>query len=242
MVAEMIRSLLAAAALLASTAPVPAAERRFSVTDFERVVVEGPYVVRLTPGRSSVATARGSQAGLDRLSLDVSGQTLRIRRNRQYWGGNPEAQQGPIEIELVTRTLRSARVVGPGRLDVGRLEGLRVDVTVEGSGNLRAANVEADNLSVGLAGAGRIELAGTAESVTADIQGTGDLDASRLVAENARITTTTTGTIAMGVTRSADVNALGLGEVAIIGRAACTLRGANADQVRCGQTPLDQRQ
>ena len=167
----MTRILLAFAALAAAAAPAAAAERRYSVTDFERVVVEGPYVVRLSAGRSSTATASGSQAALDRVSIDVSGQTLRIRRNRNQWGGTPGAQEGPLEIELTTRTLRSARVIGPGRLELDRIEGLRVDLVVEGSGTLRVAEVEADNLSLGLAGAGRIELAGAVESLTAHVQG-----------------------------------------------------------------------
>jgi hypothetical protein len=243
MVVAMTRILFAALTSIALSTPTVAAERRFSVTDFDRVVVEGPYIVRLTAGRASSATASGSQAALDRLSLDVSGQTLRIRRNRQYWGGgNSGGQQGPLEIDLVTRSLRSARLIGPARLEVDRVEGLRVDLIVEGAGTLRATNVAADNLSLGLAGAGRIEIAGTAKAVIADVQGTGDLDAARLRAENARITTTTTGTVAMAVTRDADINALGLGAVAISGRPACTVHGVSADQVRCGDGSLNQRQ
>jgi hypothetical protein len=242
MVGAMNRISFVFLALLAWAPPAAAAERRFSVTDFDRIVVEGPYIVRLTAGRSSSAAASGSQAALDRLSVDVSGQTLRIRRNRQYWGGTSSGQQGPLEIELVTRTLRSARLIGPARLDVDRVEGLRVDLIVEGAGTLRASNVAADNLSLGLAGSGRIEVAGTAKALIADVQGTGDLDAARLLAENARITTTTTGTVDLAVTRAADVNALGLGVVTISGRPACTVHGINADQVRCGDGALNQRQ
>ena len=233
MVWTMTRILLAFAALAAAAAPAPAAERRYSVTDFERVVVEGPYVVRLSAGRASTATASGSQAALDRVSIDVSGQTLRIRRNRNQWGGTPGAQEGPLEIALTTRTLRSARVIGPGRLELDRIEGLRVDLVVEGSGTLRVAEVEADNLSLGLAGSGRIELAGAVESLTADVQGTGDVAAAALEAQSARITTTTTGTVALAVRGQVEVNALGLGEVRIIGTPACTLRGPNASLVSC---------
>lgn len=241
MVAAMTRILFALLALVALAAPAAAAERRYSVTDFDRVVVEGPYIVRLVAGRPSSAVANGSQAALDRVSIDVSSRTLRIRRNRNHWGGNPGAQEGPLEIALATRTLRSARVIGPGRFELDRAEGLRVDLIVEGSGTLRVVEVEADNLSLGLAGAGRIEVAGTVETLTADIQGTGDLAGAALVAEQARITTTTTGTIAVTVRRSADVNALGLGEVTILGTPACTLRGPNASLVTCSGS-LNQRQ
>ena len=238
MVVAMRRTLLALSALIASAAPAAAAERRYSVTDFERVVVEGPYIVRLTAGRSSSAVASGSQAALDRVSIDVSGQTLRIRRNRNNWGGNPGAQEGPLTIELTTRILRSARLIGPASLDVERAQGLRVDLIVEGSGRLRAANVEADNLSLGLAGSGRLEIAGTAETLNADIQGTGDVDASRLQAENATIIAGTTGEVALQVERAASINAYGLGNVVVAGRGDCTIRGPSADLVRCAS---DQR-
>ncbi len=241
MVPVMVRTILAAAAMLAAAAPAAAAERRYSVSDFDRIVVEGPYIVRLTAGRSSSAVARGTQAALDRASIDVSGGTLRIRRNRAFWGGNPGAQEGPLEIELTTRAIRSARLIGPARVEVDRVEGLRVDLIVEGSGTLRATNVEADNLSLGLAGAGRIEVAGTAETMTADIQGTGDVDGSALRVENAAITTTTTGTVTAAVADEATVTALGLGEVVILGRPACNIRGPNAPLVRCGSDQRQQR-
>ena len=241
MVCAMTRLLLAFAALLLSAAPAAAAERRYSVTDFDRIVIEGPYVVRLTIGTSTTAVARGSQAALDRTSVDVQGQTLRIRRNRTSWSGTSGGQEGPLTIELTTRTLRSARVIGPGSLDVDRAAGLRVAMIVEGSGRLRAANLDADNLDIGLAGAGRIELAGTAETITADIQGTGDVDASGLRGETATITTTTTGEVAFNAVRAATVNAFGLGNVTVAGGADCTVRGPSADLVRCNSNPLDQR-
>ena len=234
--------LLLAFALVAAATPVTAAERRYSVTDFDRIEVEGPFIVRLTTGRSSSAVANGSQASLDRATVDVTGTTLRIRRNRANWTGNAGAQTTPLTIDVVTRNLRSARLVGPASLEIQNVEGLRVNLTVEGSGRLRASNVAADNLSIGLAGSGRLELSGTAETLTADIQGTGDVDAAQLRAENATITTTTSGTIALEVSLAANVTALGLGTVEIVGRPACTVRGPNSDLVRCGEGPsLDQR-
>lgn len=239
MVVAMTRLLLASLALLAAIAPAAAAERRYAVTDFDRVVVEGPYIVSLVTGHPSSATALGSQAALDRVTIDVTGQTLRIRRNRNFWGGNPGAQEGPVEVELRTRNLRSARVIGPGLLELSRAEGLRVDLIVEGSGRLSVAEVEADNLSLGLAGAGLIEAAGTAETLTADIQGTGSVDAPSLRVEQANITTATTGTIELEVVEQATVSAFGLGRVEISGNPACTLRGPNSGLVRCGS---DQRQ
>jgi hypothetical protein len=236
----MIRTLpVLAAGLAALTAPASAAERRYSVTDFERVTVEGPYVVRLVVGRPSSAAARGPQDSIERVSIDTVGQTLRIRPNRSGWTGSPGAQQGVVEVTLTTRTLRSARVIGAGRLDIDRAAGLRLDIGLEGSGRLVVTNIAADNLYLALRGAGRLEVAGRAEAVYADILGSGDLDGAALAAENATVTAGTTGTISLGASRTARITANGVGEVAILGRPACTVRGLGAGQVRCGS---DQRQ
>ena len=237
MVCGMTRTFIAFAALIASV-PAVAAERNYSVTDFERVVVEGPYIVRVTIGRHTSARATGSQASLDRAQIDVSGQTLRIRRNRSYWGGASGAQEGPLTIELVTPNLRAARLIGPANLDVDGAEGLRLDLVVEGTGRLRATNIAADNLSLGLAGSGRIELAGTAKSLTADIQGAGDLVAGDLRADSATVAASTSGSIALEVVRTATITALGIGPVEITGAGDCVVRGPSADMVRCAS---DQR-
>ena len=241
MLEGMIRKLLAIIALAFSAVPAAAADRRYSVSDFDRIVVEGPYIVRLTTGAPTTARASGSQAALERVLIDGSGQTLRIRRNRAYWGGNSGAQEGPLTIELTTRQLRSVRLVGPARVEVDKVEGQRVDLIVEGSGQLRAAEIEADNLSIGMLGSGRMILAGTAESLDANLQGTGDLDASALRADNATVTASTVGSVTLGVNRAVTVNALGLGEVDIVGSPACTIRGPNAAQVRCSSNQRQNR-
>ncbi|HYN45116.1 MAG TPA: DUF2807 domain-containing protein, partial [Allosphingosinicella sp.] len=214
----MIRTMLAFLGLAAIAAPAAAADRRYSITDFDRVVVEGPYIVRLTLGRPSYAAASGTREGIDRVTVDVQGQTLRIRRNRSGWGGTPGADSGPVTIALATRNLRSARLIGPATLDVEGARGLNVQFTVEGSGRVRAANVAADNLSLGLLGSGRLEISGTARALRADVQGTGDVEASRLIAQNATLVTTTAGTVALTVNGPATVAANGLGDVNILGR------------------------
>jgi len=231
----MIRILFALLGLFALAAPAVAAERRYPVTDFDRIVVEGPYVVRVAIGRTTTASANGSQDALDRLSIDVSGTTLRIRRNTQ-WAGTPSAQPGVLTVTLATRNLRSVRLVGPASFEVDGVRGQRVDLTVEGSGRLRAGNIAADTLLLGLRGAGRLELTGRAGILRADIQGTGELAAAGLTADNATLMTTTMGNVALAARTSASVTANGLGEVVITGRPACTVRGQGAGQVRCGAT------
>lgn len=234
----LMKRIIAAFALLAA-APAAAEERRYSVTDFDRIVVEGPFSVRLATGRPSSAVATGSPDAIERVSLDVQGRTLRIRPNRSAWGGYPGVAAGLVAIEVATRDLRAASVNGPGNLAIDRVRALRLDLAVEGSGRIVAADVASDNLVVGILGSGRIQVAGTTGQLRASIHGWADFDAAGLTAQRANIITDSAGRIAVGVAREATVNASGLGEVEIVGAPACTVRGISAGQVRCGNS--DQR-
>ncbi|MFN3728011.1 MAG: head GIN domain-containing protein [Allosphingosinicella sp.] len=233
----MLRSLAALfvlfiAALGAGAAA--AADRRYAVQDFDRIVVEGPFQVRLVTGRSTSASAQGSQHALDGVVVDVQGTTLRVRRNQTAWTGAPSRPVAPATVTLSTRVLRSARVVGSGQLDIAGLAGQRIDLVVQGSGRLVATGIEADNLSVGLSGSGSMQLAGTAETFTADLQGSGSLVAPGLSVETGTVSAVTTGDVALHARREITVNANGLGTIVIAGRPACTVRGPGAAEVRCG--------
>jgi hypothetical protein len=233
----MVRIMLAFLGLAALAAPAAAADRTYSVTDFDRVIVEGPYAVQLTLGAPSRAVASGTQDGLDRVTVDVQGQTLRIRRNRSAWGGAPGAVAGPVTIRLSTRTLRSARLIGPATLDMDGARGLNLELSVEGSGRIRATNIAADNLSLALLGSGGLDVAGTAKALTANVQGTGNVEGTRLISQNGRVTTTTVGTVALTINGPVTVAANGLGDIAIFGRPSCTVAGQGAAQVRFPATP-----
>lgn len=219
--------------LFAAASPAAAQERSYSVTDFDRIQVDGPYEVTLVTGRPSGARAIGSSAAIENVTVEVQGQTLKIHANRSAWGSAAQ-QAGPVRIEATTRDLTVATVIGAGSLSVDRAKGLRLALTVSGSGRLSVGRLEADNLIVALRGSGRLSLAGTAKKVDANLQGSGDLDASRLAADDADLYSETSGTAALTARRTAKVRAAGVGAVTIGGAPACTVSGPAAGQVRCG--------
>jgi Putative auto-transporter adhesin, head GIN domain len=226
----------ALAALLLAAAPAAAAERSYPVADFDRVQVEGPYEVVLVTGAASSARATGSEAALERVTIEVQSGVLKIHPNRSGWGGYPGANAGPVRIAASTRQLRAATVIGAGTLAIDRLAGLRADLSVSGSGRIAVRRVEADTLMLGLIGSGRIGAAGAAKQVRATIQGSGDLDAASLFADDLVLNAETAGTVAIAARRSARVKAGGSGNVEVSGLAACTVTATGAGQVRCGRS------
>ena len=229
-------------AFAAIAAPAIAADRHYAVEDFDRVTVEGPYIVHLVTGRASAAVAHGVPLALDRMSLEVQDQVLRIRRNPNAWSASNAAAAGTVTIELATRALRGVRLAGPARFEADAVRGANVAFSVEGAATLRATRVDVDTLSLALIGTGRLDIAGAARTLAANVRGSGDLAAPGLVARNATIAAASSGAVAVTVNGPATVANDGVGAVRIFGRAICTTSGSNADQVRCGGTASDQSQ
>ena len=170
-------------------APARGAERTYSVTDFDRIQVEGPYVVRVVSGRPRRGARqrhgrRARPADDRRPEPDAAhpSQPVLYRRQSGRAGRAGDDRRSP------RASLRPARLIGPGSLDIDRDPGPARRSDRRGRGPAPAASVAADTLNLGLLGAGRLELAGTAGTLRADVQGSGDLEAARLTAQNATIT------------------------------------------------------
>lgn len=220
---------------LAVAAPAAAAERTYGLTSFDRIRVEGPFRVTVTKGQSLSARAVGSPGALDRISVKLEGRTLTIRPDTSVWGGYPGQQIAPATVNVTAPELSSAILLGSGSLDIGRMSGLHVMLTVEGAGRLKVGNVAADNLSLGLLGSGSVDVAGTAKTATVTVRGAAEIHADQLDVADLTLTTESAGTVAMRATRSAKVTASGMGETRVEGKAACTVSRLGVGPVSCGR-------
>lgn len=222
-----------AVALVLAWSPA-AAERTYSVTDFDRIKVEGPFRVLVETGKPSAARVEGSREASERVSIEVQGRLLRVRANSSAWGGYPGDSPGTVTVRLATRNVRAATVIGAGSLSVDKVVGLQAELQVSGSGAIEVGSVAADNLALAVIGAGTLTAAGTAKSVKATAQGSSSLDASGLKTLDAQVNAETSGTMTLAVDRTARIVSLGVGNVEIVGKPDCnvTVRGSGA--VRCG--------
>jgi hypothetical protein len=223
--------LLSIAVSAALASPAGAATRNFGINSFEKVRVEGPFIVKLTTGVAPFATASGSSAAIDKVAIDVRGNTLVVHSNLSSSGGYPGQNSGPVEISIGTHDLSSAWTSGSGSLSIDKVRGLSFDLSVQGSASATIGTADVDQLQVAVVGSGNARLAGRAGKLTAVVRGIGTLDASNLAAKDATIGAEGAATVTSSVSNSATIDANGPATLTFTGNPACTIRGGSSATV-----------
>lgn len=230
----MIRPLFLMLALLSATAPALAAERTYSVSNFDRIRVEGPFEVRLSTKAAPGGSAEADPRILDQLRLIVEGTTLIVRLGGQGWGETPKtATRAPV-ITLRTPGLRSALVVAGGRLTIGRMTGQRIDLAINGNGSIAVEDVDADEFNATVIGAGTMTIAGTARRARLLTNGSGTIEATDLVANDLTVRLDGNGETRSAARYTAKVTTNGLGRVVVAGNPSCTVQALAGGPVECG--------
>ncbi len=219
---------------LAAASPAMAAERTLSLTDFDRIHVEGGFIVEVRTGTATTGRIIGTQAAIDVASVEVQGRQLTIRRDRSRWGSDAGREPPAAAIRITLPTLSNIWVSGPAKVSVDRLKGLRVAASLEGPGSLAIAAVVADRMDVGAVGSGTLTIAGTVATLNATLRGAGTLDGARLSVSDLKLTSESAGAVTLAVKRAANVTMTGAGAVTILGSPACTVKNIGSGTVSCG--------
>lgn len=234
MIVEGVRMrtfLIATAAVAGLASPAVAATRNFGITSFDKIRVEGPYRVTLATGVAPFARASGSPAAIDRVAIEVRGNTLVVHNSLDAWGGYPDKDVGPVEISLGTHDLSAAWLNGSGVLVIDRVKGLSFGLSVQGSGGSEIGRVDVDQLSVNVGGTASAKLAGEAARMTAVLRGISSLDAANLEIKDATFGAEGAATIEANVSNAATVDASGPATIRLSGGPACTLRVSGSASV-----------
>lgn len=233
-----MRAILSVAVALSAVAsPAWAATRNFGITGFEKVRVEGPYKVVLSTGVAPFARATGSAAALDKLSVEVRGNTLVVHNSQSSWGGFPSANAGPVVIALGTHDLRSVSLNGSGTIAIDRVKGLSFDLSVQGSGGGSIGRVDVDQLNLNLGGTTSATLGGRSLKMTAVVRGNSSLDATLLKVNDAVLGAEGAANVKADVRNAIKIDGSGPATVTLSGKPACTLRvSGSVSVIGCGKT------
>ncbi|MFL6734185.1 MAG: head GIN domain-containing protein [Sphingomicrobium sp.] len=215
--------------------PGPSGTRNFQVGGFQKIAVSGPFEVQVRTGGAASVSAKGPQKILDRMLVEVQGDTLMIRPRPENGGFHWNwGHHDTINVAVTTPELRAAHIDGSGGVRVDQVKGQSFDGGVRGSGDLSVAQLDVQSLSLAIGGSGDVRAeSGRAQTVELTIKGSGDIDAKGVAAESANATIGGSGNISAQATGSASVNVMGSGNVEITGGAKCTVNKAGSGDVRC---------
>lgn len=222
--------LLALSASLALASPASAVTRNFGVESYTKIRVDGPFKVSLSTGVAPFAKASGSAAALDRVAIEMRGDTLVIH-SQDSWGGYPGTDPGPVEITVGTHDLTNAWLNGAGSLAIDRIKGLSFALSMQGSGASEIGDVSIDQMNVTVVGSASAKLAGHTGKLTALVRGISSLNASALTTPNAAISADGTATIDATVTDTARIDAWGPATIRLAGNPTCTVKTAGSTSV-----------
>jgi len=231
----MVRNLSFLVGLVAALAALPAtaAERRIGLTSFDRIVVEGDYLVEVTGSTRVGAVATGEPGALDLLSIEVRDRTLIIRRKPLGEWASQAGETEPVTIRLTAAGLRQATMVGGGVLSVRGIKAAELKLSLTGPGRLESAAIDVDRLSVSLTGSGSATLAGAASTFDVRVTGAGSLDARELMSDNLTLVSEGAANSLFNARRTAELVTRGIGRVEVFGKAPCTVKGKGVGSVTC---------
>ncbi len=221
--------------LLSSAASAaPTVQRNYSVVDFDRIRVLGPFIVDLETGKAPSARASGEAAALDRVTVSVQGRILVIKPNNSAWGGWPGKNVPPARIRVTVYTLRGALLEGAGTLNINRMRAPRIDLGISGAGSLNVTGIDTDRLDVTLIGSGNAKLAGLARNASFASEGSATIAAISLKVTDLVVNWRGSANADATAVRTAKIISGGSGNVNIMGKPACTVAETGAGTVTCG--------
>ncbi len=218
-----IALLIPIALFAAGSAPAPE-ERRVLLTGFDRIRVDGPFMVQVVAGPPA-ATVSGDHRAIDRVSIRNQGGILVVGVSTATWEGWSDKERAAAITVTVPR-LRAANINGGGKLDIASIAGQRVDLGVNGAGSLNVRSLTADQLVTTLTGTGIVRVdGGTARTARFMSYGAGSIDATGLSVSDLTVHSQSAGDSRFTARFTANVSTLGTGSVRVEGNAACRLAG-----------------
>ncbi len=158
------------------------------------VVLDASGDVTISEGEPSL-TIHAQQGALDRLTSDVSGDTLTLGVR----GGWLNWTLGEVRYDLTLPDLETLELNGSGDIDSGVTTDGTLVIHLDGSGDIELAGLDAERIEVTISGSGNVDLSGTATELAIELDGSGDVDAEDLAVQEATVEIGGSGDVSLSV-------------------------------------------
>ena len=190
-------------------------EETREVSGFNAVELGGVGTIFIEQGDKETLRIEAEDNLLKFLETEVDGNTLKLSTRK---GVNVVPTQG-IFYYLTVRDLEKIAVNGLGNIDLNDLFAPRLNLEINGGGQINVKNLETDQLEVHINGLGSIDMGdGQVQQQKIIIDGGGSYDAANMASDSAAVSINGLGSANLWANEQLDVNISGGGTVQYAGK------------------------
>lgn len=209
-------------------------EQERPITGFEAVRLGGAIDVRLKPSDRERVTVRADDNLLDVIETTLIPGPIPALQIDIRSGTSLRVRRRPlVTVEFVKLTELTVR--GSGNLRAEQIRGEQLAVSIAGSGDVRIDSLEVDALAVMIAGSGDFRATGRADQQGYRISGTGDVSAGELTGRVVKLGVAGSGDATVHATDTLEVDIAGSGDVRYRGSPRIVQRIAGSGRVRAAR-------
>jgi len=183
---------LALASMLVST-PALADEQTRSAPAFTSIQLKGPISIDVQAGKAQTVTVRGTPKFVAMVVTEVVDGELRVYLREK----DVKRMNGDPRVIVTVPTLRG--------------------FNMEGAGETVLRDIRGDRFEVNYRGAGSMTISGAVKQLILQAQGVGEVDARKLIAQDADVNFQGIGSVQIHVTGRLDARVNGMGELSYYG-------------------------
>jgi hypothetical protein len=183
-------------------------EKKYTIDDFSRIYLRGPYEVHLRQGASCGLSIEAKESYFEKLEVNSSGGELSIELD----GKNFRTSKN-IVVYINFKDLQKLEIEGAVDLQCeNQIRTTNLKLEFEGAGNVEL-DVEADKIIAEIAGVGNFEIEGSTEYHKVEFDGIGSYDAHRLRSKYTIVESNGIGSVSVYASNKFKGNASGIGSV-----------------------------
>ncbi len=186
----------------------PVEKETRSVDDFHAVDIEIPADVEVRVSDQYSVEVQAQENLLPLLKAEVDNGKLRVYFNENV------SNTKDLKVWVSAPSFDKLTLSGSGNMKVvSALSGEHLDLSIGGSGDIDAPQVDFGRMKCSIAGSGNINVGGKAGDVGFEIAGSGDISAKDLIADTGKASIAGSGSVTCHVDRSLKAEIAGSGDV-----------------------------
>jgi hypothetical protein len=206
------------------------------VTGFTGISLSLPAKVTIKQGNKEGLTIEADDSFLPLIETVVERGELRIRPIEKNMNFKGRSMKLNITVDAIN--IESLSVSGSGDIIAAQLNSPKLKTSIAGSGDVNIKALTADSVKASIAGSGDLNLGGSAKEFEASIAGSGTVQADRLKAKSVSLKIAGSGDATVWATDTMKLSIAGSGDVKYWGDAKVTQSVAGSGSIkRLGSAP-----